>query len=354
MARPAIVGGLILVLMEVLNDYGAAKYYGVNTFTTGIFRAWFSLEEPATATYLSGLLVLIVLVLILLEKWQRRKKKYTNTVKNHVSLKKIDTPKPTKIVLFLIVLVPVLFGFVFPILQLLYWAFLTFNDVFDLTFVTTALQSLGLAVLAAILTVISSLLLIFLSKWNRLRLLKPLTKLGVLGYVIPGAVIAIGILIPSLALDKWLVTFFKNNFSIKIGFLLNGTILALVYGYIVRFLAVAFNPIEASSLKTGNLLTEVSRTLGKNNIKTFFKVDFPLLRPAIISGFILVFVDVMKELPLTLILKPYSINTVAVKAYEYASDELITEAALPSLFVILAGVIPIIFLNRMITKNGQK
>ncbi|MBS9774110.1 MAG: iron ABC transporter permease [Tenacibaculum sp.] len=351
LARPAIVGGSILVIMEVLNDYGGAKYYGVNTFTTGIFRAWFSLEEPKTAVYLSGLLVVIIFAFILIEKWQRGKKKYFNSSKKDYKLKKINTSKRTKICLFTIAFLPVLLGFFIPVLQLLYWSFLVFSSVFNTSFLSVAFQSLFIALLSGLLTVLISLLLIFLSKWNRLSLIKSIEKVTILGYAIPGAVIAIGVLIPTLFFDKWLVSFLNSNFNINIGFVINGTILALLYAYIVRFLAVAYNPIEATSLRVGKSVSEASKLLGKGNFKTFIKIEFPLIKSAILSGFILVFVDVMKELPLTLILKPYNINTLAVKAYEYASDELIAESSLPSLFIILTGIIPIIFLNKLITKN---
>lgn len=352
LARPAFVGGLILVLMEVLNDYGAAKYYGINTFTTGIFRAWFSLEEPETAIYLSAILVGIIFLLIMVEKWQRRRIGYFNAIKNHKKVQKENLSKGLRVFFLSIVCFPVFFGFVLPVLQLVYWAFLTYSEVFTTDFLIVSLQSLGIATLSALLTVLFALLLIFLSKWNRLSIIKSIAKIGVLGYAIPGAVIAVGVLIPTLFIDKWLVLFFRDVFDSKIGFIINGTILALLYAYIVRYMAVAYNPIEASSLKFGKSLSEASKTLGKGNIQTFFKIEFPLLKTAILSAFILVFVDVMKELPLTLILKPYHINTLAVKAYEYASDELIAEAALPSLFIILTGVIPVLFLNRLISKEN--
>jgi len=350
LARPAFIGGLILVLMEVLNDYGAAKYYGINTFTTGIFRAWFSLEEPETAIFLSAILVGIIFLLISIEKWQRKNIGYANASKNHKTLKKIIPPKKQKAVFFAIVFFPVFFGFILPVIQLLYWSYLTFSEVFNYEFISIAFQSLGIALLTAFITVLFTLLLLFFTKWNRLSLLKPFTKIGILGYAIPGAVIAIGVLIPTLFFDKWLVTFFKTNFDIKIGFIINGTIIALVYAYMIRYMAVAYNPIEASSLKIGKSLPEASKLLGKGNFKTLKNIELPLLKPAILSALILVFVDVIKELPLTLILKPYQINTLAVKAYEYASDELIAEASLPSLFIVLTGIIPVLFLNRLISK----
>lgn len=351
LGRPAIVGGLMLVIMEVLNDYGAAKYYGVNTFTTGIFRAWFSLEDPQTAIYLAALLVVFIFTLLLIEKWQRKNKGYFNAIKNHKQVARIPLKKSTKIIFFLILLFPVFFGFLLPVSQLFYWAFLTFSEVFTFQFITVALQSLFIAFLSGFITIFIALLLIFFTKWNRLDMLKPISKIGILGYAIPGAVIAVGILIPTLSVDKWLIVFLENNFDIKTGFFINGTIIALLYAYTVRFLAVAYNPIEASSLKNGKSLSEASRLLGENNIKTFFKIEFPLLKTAIISAFILVFVDVMKELPLTLILKPYDVSTLAIKAYEYASDELVAEASLPSLLIVVTGIIPILFLNKLIQKN---
>lgn len=350
LARPAFVGGLILVLMEVLNDYGAAKYYGVNTFTTGIFRAWFSLEEPETAIYLSAILVAIIFILIVIEKRQRKRIGYFNSSKNHQNLKKHPINKRIKTLFFTIVLIPVLCGFIFPVSQLIYWAILTYKEVFTTDFLHVAFQSFTLSLVSAFFAIIFALALIFMAKWNKLSIINAITKIGTLGYAIPGAVIAVGVLIPTLSLDKWLITFFKNSFDLKIGFIINGTIIALVYAYVVRYIAVAYNPIEATSLKMGKSISEASKMLGKSNLSTFIKIELPLLKPAILSGFILVFVDVMKELPLTLILKPYQINTLAVKAYEYASDELVAEASLPSLFIVLTGVLPIIFLNRLISK----
>ncbi len=350
LARPAIIGGLILVLMEVLNDYGAAKYYGVSTFTTGIFRAWFALEEPETAVYLSAILVTIIFGLIMIEKWQRRKIGYHNDIKNNVILKRKNTTKKKRWLLFFLASIPAVLGFIIPVLQLLYWASLTFTTVFSWDFMSISLQSLSIALLAAVLTVGFALGLIYMSKWNKLKLIKNLTKISILGYAIPGAVIAVGVMIPTLIIDKWLNRMIAAAFDHNIGLVINGTIIGLTYAYMVRFLAVGYNPIEANALKIGDRLAESSRILGKSNLKTFFKINFPLIQKGVISGLLLVFVDVMKELPLTLILKPYDVSTLAVKAYEYASDELIAEAALPSLLIIITGILPVIFLNKIITK----
>lgn len=350
LARPAIVAGLILVLMEVLNDYGAAKYFGVNTFTTGIFRSWFSLAEPETAVYLSALLIIIVFGLILLEKFQRRKIQFSSSKANSQGIHRRTVSKRLQTVIFSFVLLPVLLGFIIPVAQLIYWAFLTYENVFTAAFLIISLQSFGIAFLTAIITVIVAILLIYFSKWSRISSLKNIAKLGVLGYAIPGAVVAIGIMIPTIFIDKWLIKTLDYLFQIQPGLIISGTLIALIYAYVVRFLAVAFNPIESTALKVSDSIPDSSRILGVGNIKTFFKIDFPLIKTGILSAFILVFMDVIKELPLTLILKPFQVNTLAVKAYEYASDEMVMEAAIPSLLIILTVVLPVIFLNRLLVK----
>lgn len=351
LARPAIIAGLILVLMEVLNDYGAAQYYGVSTFTTGIFRAWFSLEEPETAVYLSALLIVIVFALILFEKWQRRNIKVSSTRSNNRYIHRKNGSKWSQFFILMVVLIPVVLGFLIPVLQLLYWASLTAEKVFNFDFIMLSLQSFGIAILTAVITVLFATFLIYFSKWSFLGFIKNLARLGILGYAIPGAVIAIGIMIPTLAFDKWLIRAMDFLFSIKTGLLINGTLVALVYAYCVRFLAVAFNPIESTSLKVNNTIPDSSRMLGVGNLRTFFKIEFPLIKTGILSALILVFIDVLKELPLTLILKPFHITTLAVKAYEYASDEMVMEAAIPSLFIIFTATLPVIFLNKLLIKK---
>ncbi|MEM9000623.1 MAG: iron ABC transporter permease [Bacteroidota bacterium] len=354
MARPAIFGGLLLVIMEVLNDYGAAKYYGVNTLTTGVFRAWFALEESDTAIFLSIILLLMVLVFVLLERWQRGNRSFQMATKSAIRLPSIHPSKTTKWMLFIVAFVPVLLGFLLPTFQLLQWLGITWEKTASTSYGSIALQSIGIALLSAILTVLIVLMVIYFPKWNRLKVLKKSTRLATLGYAIPGAVLAIGVMLPTLQIDRWLLQFNQNSGEIGAGtlLLLNGTIIALVYAYIIRFLAVGFKPLQGSQLKLGESLSESSRLLGKNTLKTFFKIDVPLLKTGIFSAILLVFVDIMKELPLTLILKPYNINTLAVKAYEYASDELIMESALPSLTIVATGLLPILFLNKLLLNNS--
>lgn len=350
LARPAIIAGLVLVLMEVLNDYGAATYYGVNTFTTGIFRSWFSLGEPQTAVYLSALLILIIFALILFEKWQVRKVKFTTSKTDGSHILREKPKGVMRWVIFSAVSLPILLGFIIPLLQLIYWAVITASTVFDMKFIMISLQSFAIAIVSAIITVLFALLLIYFSKWSAINAIKNISRIGVLGYAIPGAVIAIGIMIPTLALDKWLINVL-SGVGIDSGLIINGTLIALFYAYAVRFLAVAYNPIDSTALKVDNTIPDSSKVLGVGNLKTFFKIEFPLIKTGVFSAVILVFIDVMKELPLTLILKPYHIDTLAVKAFEYASDEMVMEASIPSLFIIFTAMIPVIFLNKLLIKK---
>lgn len=343
LASPAIIGGLSLVFMEVLNDYGAAKYYGINTFTTGIFRTWTALEDLQSAMYLSALLVVLVLIINALIALQRGKKSYTIRINQSPQGNSERRPLAgSKKILYLSILgIPALFGFLLPLAQLLYWAVLTVDVMFNAELFWIALQSFSVASSAAFFILLFALALIFFSRWSHFKLTKHFNKLATAGYVIPGAIIGIGI----IGSSQSVINLFSDVFQVEIGYLFYGSSIVLIYAYVFRFLAVAYNPIEANALKLGRYLSESSYLLGLNNLKTLFKVELPLLRNTLASAFILVFIDILKELPLTLILKPYNLNTLAVKAYEYADDERVAEAALPALVLILVIVILMILLN---------
>lgn len=333
LASPAIIGGLFLVFMEVLNDYGAAKYYGINTFTTGIFRTWTALEDLQSSIYLSAILVVLVFVLVLIVKWLRGRRSYNLKTYNSNDQDEIyrkDLKGLKKIIFLTIVFVPILFGFLFPFLQLIIWGLQTFESIFNSELLNIGIQTLFLGLSTSIIIVFLATSLIYLSKWNYLKQLNVTSKLATLGYVIPGAIIGIGVIKSSHSITEY----FSTYHNIKIGYIIYNSILVLIYAYVFRFIAVAFNSIESNTLKLSKSLSESSNLLGFGKIKTFFKIDFPLIKNALLTSFILVFIDVIKELPLTLILKPYNLSTLAIKAYEYAEDERVAEAALPALFLI--------------------
>ena len=333
LASPAIIGGLFLVFMEVLNDYGAAKYYGINTFTTGIFRTWTALEDLQSSIYLSAILVVLVFFLVLIVKWLRGRRSYNLKTYNSNDQDEIyrkDLKGLKKIIFLTIVFVPILFGFLFPFLQLIIWGIQTFESMFNSDLLNIGIQTLFLGLLTSIIIVFLATSLIYLSKWNYLKQLNVTSKLATLGYVIPGAIIGIGVIKSSHSITEY----FNTYHNIKIGYIIYNSILVLIYAYVFRFIAVAFNSIESNTLKLSKSLSESSNLLGFGKIKTFFKIDFSLIKNALLTSFILVFIDVIKELPLTLILKPYNLSTLAIKAYEYAEDERVAEAALPALLLI--------------------
>ncbi|MFK7843811.1 MAG: ABC transporter permease, partial [Rhodothermales bacterium] len=349
MARPAVAGGLFLVLMEVLNDYGAAQYFGVNTFTTAIFRSWFSLEEPDTSIYLAALLCLFVFGLILLERYLRRRKGYAFR-SDHVEMARLRPAKRRQYVLFAICFIPLFLGFLLPLFQMGQWALLTYKKVIGIEFLEMIGSSFLLASATAVLCISIAYLLMYGARWSKSRKVKLFSRIAVLGYAVPGVVIAVGILVPGLAFDKWFINFANNQLGWSVGFLINGTLVGLMFAYCVRFLAVSYNPIEANAKKLGTSLGDASQMLGASKWRRTIEVNVPLLKKGLWGGAILVFVDVLKELPLTLLLKPYGVMTLSAKAYEYASDERIAESALPSLVIIAVGLLPVIFLNKLLQK----
>lgn len=342
-SRPAIVAGLSLVVMEVLNEYGAVKYYGVNTFTTGIFRAWFSLEDLQAAIYLAAILMTFVFSLIIVERWQRGNRQYKSDSGN-TPLGRYHLKGGARYLAFAACIIPFATGFLLPVLQLLYWANLTFGQVIKEDFFGLVANSFSLSLLAALICVILSVFLVYAVRLSRNNWSELLSKTASLGYSVPGAAIAVGIMITMLFIDQTILAAIDPT----IGLLVTGSTFGLVYAYVVRYLAVGYNPIDSGFKKITFSLTEVSRTLGVSPLLSLFSVNLPLLKPALWSALLLVFVDVMKELPLTLILRPFNFETLATRAFRYANDEMVPESAPVALVIIAASLLPIIFLNRRI------
>lgn len=349
MARPAIVAGIALASMEVLNDYGTVKYFGVNTFTTGIFRAWFSLGDSSTAIYLAAILMMFVFVILYLESLQRGNRQYSAVNGIQKPTARIHPTWGKKILYTGISLTIFLISFLFPFLQLLHWVSLTYTKVVNNDFFLLIYRSFGLAAVSGLIIVIFSVILLYALRLSPFKWVKNISKVATLGYAIPGAVIAVGVMIPFIALDKWIYGSFLS--SKTAGLFFSGTLFALVFAYIVRFMAVGYNPVEAGFQKIGIHINEASRLLGIRSTKTLWKIDLPLIKTSLVSGIILVFVDVLKELPLTLILRPFNYQTLATKAFDMATNEMIAESANAALIIILTGIIPIIFLNRLIKKR---
>ncbi len=342
LSRTAIIGGVSLVVMELLNDYGAVKYFGIETLTTGIFRTWFSMGDLNTAIRICAIALLFVMILLAAERIQRGKKTIIETASASRKLLVRNLKGLKSALTFITCLLPILFGFIFPSLQIIYWTASTAHSVVDASFFSLIFNTISLAAGAAILCIIAAVIFNFSKNWETSFLLKAFTRLSTTGYAIPGAVIAIGILVPALLIDRH----FAAQYS-----LLNYTIVFLLFAYLIRFIAVSNNALESNFKKISPQLTAASRLMGKNSLATLFKVHLPMVKPGMATAFILVFVEVIKELPLTLILRPFDYSTLATKCFEMASDERVAEAGNYALVIILAGIIPVFFLNRLDNKK---
>ncbi len=351
MARPAIIGGVLLVLMEVLNDYGAVRYLGVDTFSMGIFTAWFSFGDATAALKLSAYLLVVVFLLIILERSLRGKAHYDFLDTQYRPLKPKVLYGWKQWSAVAICFIPLLLGFLLPVLQLIAWLFQLEPGYWNMQFLTLVSNSFFLALGAALLCVVVSLLLVYSVRVAKIPAVKLLTRFSTLGYAIPGAVIAVGIMIPFTRADHAINNLIGASPGAGPGLILSGTLVALIFGYLVRFLAVGYNSVESGFSRISPSLEEASRSLGYSPFKTLMRVNLPLLRGSLLSAVILVFIDVLKELPLTLILRPFNFDTLATKSFVFAIDERIPESAPAALIIIATGTVAVALLNRLITKG---
>jgi iron(III) transport system permease protein len=345
LARPAIVAGTALALMEALADFGTVAFFGVPTFTTGIVHALVSLGDPVAAAQLSTVLLGFVLLVLLLELWSRRRLRFHHTSSKYRRLPVHELGGWRATLAFLACALPVLLGFLLPAgLLMNLWLGKAGGEI-DRRFLEWAGNSVVLAALAAGLAVALALLLTYGVRLAKNRGLALAVRLAGLGYAMPGTVIAIGTLIALAAFDNALDAALRELFGISTGLLLTGSIAALVFAYLVRFLAVSLGTVEASLGKVKPALDEVSRTLGARPAETLRRVHAPLIWPGVLTALLLVFVDVLKELPATLLLRPFNFDTLAVKAYTFATDERLAEAGLPALAIVAVGILPVIVLS---------
>lgn len=348
LARPAIAGGLFLVLMEVLNDYGAVLYFGVSTFTTGIFKAWFSMGDLEAAIKLSAVLMLLVGLLFAFEQSLQRKRFASNTgLKSRVRTQAFGLQAW---MLSLACFLPFFFGFLLPFGKIAADAYATWSRVQGPQFSRAILHSVGMAAAASALIVLLSILFIYSSRINKSILGRGVSRVVSLGYALPGAVIAVGVMVVASGVED-IVEWLTAGMGSRMGhILITGSITGLLYAYLIRFMAVSINPLEGHFKQQCAKVDEASRSLGRSHIYTLFRVNIPVLRPAILSALLLVFLDVMKELPLTLILRPFNFDTLATTAFDFANDEMLRESASASLLIVISGIVPILLLHKLIKR----
>lgn len=350
LARPAIVAGLTLVAMETLADYGTVHYFGIPTFTTGIFRTWFGLGDRVAATQLASLLLLCVFLVIIIERYSRKSAQFQNLASGRKKWRYPLSGSKAWIAIIVCVL-PVLLGFILPAIQLLFWAIKTAPEIIDHSFLALIINTIKLAGIVAMLVVIVATFLAYGKRVSTHAFVPYSVNMSAMGYAVPGIIIAVGVLLPFAWFDNTLDTWLTNKFGISSGLLLTGTLAALVFAHMVRFMAIGLNSVDASLIKIHRNVDDAAQLLGHKSFKRFFSVHLPLIRSGILTAGLLVFVEVIKELPATLVMRPFNFNTLAVRTYELASDERLADAACSALLIVAVGIIPILVLNRSILKS---
>jgi iron(III) transport system permease protein len=338
--RPAIFGGLMLVLMETLSDFGAVEHFAVQTFTTGIFRTWYGMYDIDTAMQLASLLLLFVGVFYILEKYARNNAKYTSNS---------STFKPSGLhrlqgfkagLAFIICFVPIFIGFILPVLELSVWAFDHNLSFFDQKFLQTSLNTITLAIVAALACSMVCLLVSFSIRFHKNRYAKQIGSVLSLGYAVPGLILAVGIVKLFAWLDKTLL--------LETEIVLTGSLIGLVLAYIIKSYALANSAIESGYERISLSLDDSARMLKSGGFNLLRRVHFPLLKTSFLTSTLIVISEVVKELPATLILRPFNFDTLAVSTYIYAAEERMTQASAPAMAIVLIGLIPIIILTKMI------
>lgn len=353
LARPAIIAGLSLVLMETLADYGTVQYFGVSTFTTGIFRTWFGLGSAAAAAQLAAGLMVFIFALIMLERYSRRQARYHHTSRRHQAIQRFHLKGSKAWLAFSFCLAILVVGFLLPAGQLFSWTYDVSDKVIDARFTQMLLNSLKLATLAAGLALVMALLMGYGQRLYPGKTMRFAVRLASMGYAVPGAVIAVGVMIPFAWFDNTLDSWMRSHYDYSTGLLLSGTIIAVIFAYLCRFLAVALQTVDSGLGRITPSMDEAGRSLGYRPFMMLRSVHIPMLKGSLLTALLLVFVDVLKELPATLILRPFNFNTLAVRAYELASDERLAEAAPAALAIVVAGIIPVILISRTITRSRQ-
>ncbi|MFO1048016.1 MAG: iron ABC transporter permease [Geminicoccaceae bacterium] len=351
LARPIIAAGVAFVMMETLADFGAVAYFELRTFTTGIYRAWYALGSPAAAAQLASLLLLLVGVLVAVE-WSARGRGRVSTATTRLFREqRIELRGWHGWLACGACTLPVLLGFVLPAVVLAAMALNAADGVGPARLARLAGNTMLLGMLASLVIVGTAVAGLIAASRERSRIGGGLLQAAALGYAVPGAVVGVGVLLVIGNFDRTVDALARGFGSGGTGLVLGGTIGALLYAYLVRFFAVGFNPLQAGMARIPPVLRDAARVLGCRPSEVAARVVLPLLRPSLLSGALLVLVDVMKELPATLILRPFNFDTLAVEAFQLATTERLAGAAMPSLVIVAAGLVPVVLLCRMLDRR---
>ena len=340
LARPAIMAGVALALMETLADFGVASYFGIQTFSAGIYKAWLAMDNRIAAAQLATVLLLAVAVLLALETRAQKRLRFTaGRTRGGAEAQPVALRGGRRLIAWSVCALPVLLGFVLPVAFMLRplaadWTVLPWDR-----FLQWSFNSLRLGAISAALAVATALLLAYRLRRSPGGFTRAVVQLAALGYAVPGAVLVVGLLLPV----GWLQQVWPQS---GVGYWMTATILGIVWAYLVRFVSVALQSVQSGYARIPGSLDDSARMLGTSGAALMVRVHWPLLKRSTAAAALLVFVDVMKELPATLVLRPFNSDTLAVVAYQLARDERLGEAALPSLALVLVGLVPVVLLSR--------
>ena len=350
LARPAIVVGVTLASMETLSDFGTVDYFAVRTLTTGIFDVWFGMENQSGAAQIALVLLTFIILLVWLERTSRKKQRVNANSRINSTLR-LELKGWRSALAIICCGLPILFGFLLPAIILAIYSSYSFNLFKYADYLAYTGNTLFLATGTAVLCMMLGIFIGYSQRLSSHWSVKLATRISTIGYAIPGAALAIGLIISFGAMNEIIIPI-SEHFSLSAqSFFLSGGVVALFFAYTIRFLAISVGSVESGLEKITPNMDMASRTLGSGPFSTLCRIHIPLLRPALIAGSILVFVDTMKELPATLILRPFNFETLATFVYQYASDELLVECAPAALTIVLAGILPVILLNAAIDKK---
>ena len=353
MARPAIIAGLSLVLMETISDFGTVEFLAVETVTLGIFNLWLGMNNLSAASQLSFLAFTFIVVLLGVELSARKNQKFNNPQASSFEKKIEEISYNKSLLLFFICLLPILFGFIIPVLILINLSMQSFDHSNFYYFIDISLNSISISLFGAFLTILFSFIIVVAVKYHGGKKFSFFATIAGSGYAFPGVILALG--------TTFFLSFIQNNinelflnFNLNWNLTLIGTFTALLYTYICRFNAIGIGYINSGIQRVSPNLLEAGMLQGVSFDKSLFKIIFPLIRPSILTGFLIVFVDIFKELPVTLLLRPFNFETLATYVYQYAKEEMLEQCALAALLIILIGTIPVFILNKTINLSYKK
>ena len=345
LARPGIVAGLALVLMETISDFGTVDYFAVDTLTLGVFNVWLGMNSLSGASQISSILFLIVVVLLTLEYLARRNQRFHEKSSGQNTMPEQQASFLKKFIIIFICLIPLTLGFIIPVTILLNFVVNGFSLINFSEVIQTTFTSISLSFLASIIIMFTAFLMIVVANYKSNPFQRSVIFLASCGYAFPGTILAVGIVV--------FVGWLNELIYFHISYFMGGFIV-LMFAYMIRFLAVGNGAIRSGVIRIHPNLMDISRTMGVSFLQSLLKIIFPLIYTNILVGGILVFVDILKELPITLLLRPFNFETLATYVYQYASDEMLEESSFAALIIIIAGLGPVIFLSNTIKNLNKK